>query len=77
MSATKTHADESIVKISDIEKERQLSIRTAGKEARIKSLAQALIEIESITDESDDTIDWKEAERDLDSFRPERKLFTV
>ena len=32
-------------------------------------------EFAAITDESDAMVDWEEAERDLDSFRPDRKLF--
>jgi hypothetical protein len=80
MSATNTQDDEptaTIPRMSDIETERQREINALGETARAEALARALDEIESIGDESDDLVDWEEAERDLDSFRPERKLFTV
>ncbi len=49
-----------------------------ASERRVRSLASERFwrEFASITDESDAKIDWEESERVLDSFRPDRKLFS-
>ena len=62
--------------LGKVEPEVQGAIKVRDTEDRFESLARALAEIEKITDDSDELIDWEEAECDLDSFRPERKLFS-
>lgn len=49
-----------------------------ANERRVRSLSSERFweEFASITDESDAKIDWEESERVLDSFRPDRKLFS-
>ena len=47
----------------------------AEQRERAAAVRRSLAAIEAIGDDSDD-IDWDEAERDLDSFRPHRPLFT-
>jgi hypothetical protein len=49
-----------------------------SSERRVRSLSSERFwrEFASITDESDAKIDWEESERVLDSFRPDRKLFS-
>jgi hypothetical protein len=47
----------------------------AERRERSEAIRRSLAAIEAIGDDSDD-IDWDEAERDFDSFRPHRPLLT-